>query len=114
VAHAEIHGRRHTELEVAVQTQFAQHAHHEAIVPAVLVAPDHARGLAAILILNNLWANVLQLQILQVGTYEQTEMEGAQVGVGAVLHRPAHLCAERLNARKHQYDQKNRLSHFTL
>ena len=114
MANAEIHCWSHTELEVLVDAQLTQHTHHKAIVPAVLVGGDEARSLRAVLVLNGLRPNVLQFQILQMRTNEQSEVEGAQVGIRTVLYRPAKLRGSRQNHHEHGQDEKNSFLHFTL
>jgi hypothetical protein len=81
---------------------------------AILVGGDEACSLRAVLVLNGLRPNVLQFQILQMRTNEQSEVEGAQVGIRTVLYRPAKLRGSRQNHHEHGQDEKNSFLHFTL
>ena len=86
--------RGDAELEVGVETQFAKHTHGESRVPAVLVAGDERLVGRSVLGSDGLRADILQFDVLQVCAHEHSEVEWAQVGVGAVLH----LAALRRNA----------------
>lgn len=87
VAVAEVHGGRHAELEVGVDAIFAHHAHVESGVPSVLVGSDKSLDSCAVLAGYDLRAGIEQFEILHMCSYDHSEMERAEVGVGPVLHR---------------------------
>ncbi len=86
MAVAKIHGRGNTQLQVGVQTQLAQHAYVETIVPAILVARYMLLCHRAVFHLHYLWADVDQLDVLEVGTHMHAEMKLAQVNIRPVLY----------------------------
>ena len=86
MAGAEIHGRRHTQLEVGVEAELTQHAHVEPRVPAVLVAGDDALLGGAVFQGDDLRPHVHKLDVLQVRTYQHTEVKRPEVDIGLVFY----------------------------
>ena len=85
VARAEVHHRRHAQLEMCRQTQFAEHSDIDARVPTALVGCDECL-LRAVLRGYGLRTSHQHLHVLHVHTHDHSEVERTQVGVWAILH----------------------------
>ena len=81
-----VHGGRYAKREIVVQSQFTKHPHRETWTPTVGITHYQLVGYVAALVSNGLHANILQLQVLQMGTYQDAEVHWTQVNIGLVLH----------------------------
>ena len=101
VLRSEVHRRCHAHGEVGAQTELAQYTDVEAGIPAVLVA-GHQSIHAPVLCCYHLRTDICKLDVLQMSAHKHTEVERAQVGIGAVLHGP--LLCDGAHGAHHRYN----------
>ena len=94
VSVSEIEGRCHAELQVLMEPEFGQYAYAQPRIPSVLVCGDERLGLTPVFVDDGLRADIVELQVLHMGAYEDAEVHGAEVGVRPILH-PALLGSKR-------------------
>ena len=94
VSVSEIEGRCHAELQVLMEPEFGQYAYAQPRIPSVLVCGDERLGLTPVFVDDGLRADIVELQVLHMGAYEDAEVHGPEISIRPILH-PALLGSKR-------------------
>ena len=91
VAVCKIHYRGHSEGQIVGKAHLAKHTDMETAIPCVLVTGNKRFCLIAVGICVGYRSYVLKFKILEMRSYNNSEVHWAQVAIRAVLNRP-FLC----------------------